>query len=190
MYIDSASKFCPHCGAEQGQASTPSNTTIRPPVSNSTPIQTEQQHGSVMEFLFSMEGRISRQQYASFFIGHIAISIITLAIAIFPVYLLLALYPSIAVTVKRSHDINKSGHFVWLCLIPLFGLIPSLMLLFIKGTEGSNRYGKDPLAVHEEIELNQPKASLFNTEDISATGKVNSEQQKAGSDFDRMFDQD
>ena len=64
------------------------------------------------------------------------------------------------------------------------------MLLFIKGTEGSNRYGKDPLAVHEETELNQRKAPLFNKEDIPAAGKVNSEQQKAGSDFDRMFDQD
>jgi len=60
---------------------------------------------------------------------------------------LVFLWPSLAVYTKRWHDRNKSG---WWSLIVLVPLIGSLWLLiecgFLRGTEGPNRFGDDPLA--------------------------------------------
>lgn len=53
-------------------------------------------------------------------------------------YSLFVFLPSIAVGVRRMHDINKSG---WFLLIPLYNLI----LLAERGTDGENKYGSDPL---------------------------------------------
>jgi uncharacterized membrane protein YhaH (DUF805 family) len=47
--------------------------------------------------------------------------------------------PSIAVTVRRMHDVDKSG---WFCLIPIYGLV----LCCTNGTQGQNRFGPDPKA--------------------------------------------
>jgi uncharacterized membrane protein YhaH (DUF805 family) len=48
--------------------------------------------------------------------------------------------------VKRLHDLNKSGWNYLLFLIPLVGLLLGLILLFKRGTKGSNQYGPDSLA--------------------------------------------
>lgn len=53
------------------------------------------------------------------------------------IYSLAVLIPSIAVGVRRMHDIDKSG---WYILIPLYDLI----LAIRNGTEGDNKYGSDP----------------------------------------------
>lgn len=45
--------------------------------------------------------------------------------------------PSIAVAVRRMHDINKSG---WFILIPFY----NIYLFCIDGTRGENAYGEDP----------------------------------------------
>ncbi len=62
------------------------------------------------------------------------------------------LIPSLAVNVRRFHDRNISG-WVWLGMvvlsnIPYVGFLLSIAMLVIeilKGTEGPNRYGDDPL---------------------------------------------
>lgn len=53
------------------------------------------------------------------------------------VYLAL-LIPTIAVGVRRMHDVDKSG---WFLLIPIY----SLILALTPGTPGPNRFGPDPL---------------------------------------------
>ena len=59
---------------------------------------------------------------------------------------LILLYPSFAVNAKRWHDRDKSAWWVLLGLIPVLGQILCFIVLgFIKGTEGSNRFGPDPL---------------------------------------------
>ncbi|KAB2832665.1 MAG: DUF805 domain-containing protein [Caedimonadaceae bacterium] len=52
---------------------------------------------------------------------------------------------SLMMNIKRAHDRGRSGHFLWLLLIPLVSLWPTIELLFLKGTEGSNKFGEDPL---------------------------------------------
>lgn len=53
--------------------------------------------------------------------------------------------PSLALLVRRLHDINRSGWWVLLCLTGI-GVFVILVFLFIGGTEGENDYGPDPKA--------------------------------------------
>jgi uncharacterized membrane protein YhaH (DUF805 family) len=53
--------------------------------------------------------------------------------------------PSIAVGVRRLHDIDKTGWWCLLLLIPIIGAIALLVMFCIKGTDGPNRFGEDPL---------------------------------------------
>ena len=56
------------------------------------------------------------------------------------------LIPGIAVSVRRLHDLDKSGWWLLICLIPLVGAIILIVWFCTKGTEGPNRFGTDPLA--------------------------------------------
>lgn len=58
------------------------------------------------------------------------------------IYNLATIIPSISLTVRRLHDSDKTG---WLCLIALIlyiGILIVLILTFLEGTKGPNRYGK------------------------------------------------
>ena len=55
------------------------------------------------------------------------------------------LVPSIAVAVRRMHDVGKSG---WYILIPIY----SLILALTEGEKGTNAYGPDPKNDTESIE--------------------------------------
>ena len=52
--------------------------------------------------------------------------------------------PSLAVLVRRLHDIDRSGWWMLIALIPLLGWIVLFVFLCLDGTFGSNRYGEDP----------------------------------------------
>jgi uncharacterized membrane protein YhaH (DUF805 family) len=54
------------------------------------------------------------------------------------------LVPSLAVTVRRLHDTDRSGWWWFLVLIPLFGWLVLFIFLVQDGTPGSNRHGPDP----------------------------------------------
>ncbi|HPE49639.1 MAG TPA: DUF805 domain-containing protein [Hyphomonas sp.] len=67
-------------------------------------------------------------------------------------YFLAVIIPSIALFVRRLHDINQTG---WIYLgivvasfIPVIGLlasIASIVIACIPGTKGPNKYGDDPI---------------------------------------------
>ena len=54
------------------------------------------------------------------------------------VWLLIILIPSLALSIRRMHDQDRSG---WWILVPIAGAI---MVWFIPGTAGPNRFGPDP----------------------------------------------
>lgn len=54
--------------------------------------------------------------------------------------------PSLALAVRRLHDLDRSGWWFLLCCIPLIGWIILIIWYCVKGTEGPNRFGADPLA--------------------------------------------
>ncbi|MEM7742511.1 MAG: DUF805 domain-containing protein [Pseudomonadota bacterium] len=52
--------------------------------------------------------------------------------------------PGIALLIRRLHDLDKSGWWILIFLIPLVNLIMMLIWFTQKGTEGDNRFGPDP----------------------------------------------
>lgn len=74
------------------------------------------------------------------------------AIALIVVSIIAMFVAMICITIRRLHDLNKSG---WLCLIfliPLVGTIFSIYVMAAKGTEGENKYGiKRPTEQTEKV---------------------------------------
>ena len=60
-------------------------------------------------------------------------------------FVMLALWINLATRVKRWHDLDLSGWFVALNMIPFFGVFVLIWQGCAAGTVGSNRYGIDPL---------------------------------------------
>lgn len=92
----------------------------------------------------NFSGRARRSEYWYFVLFNIIIAVILGQIAIlieFPwlvtIYYLAILIPSIAVGVRRMHDVGKSG---WYLLIPVY----SFILAVTEGQRGVNDYGEDP----------------------------------------------
>jgi uncharacterized membrane protein YhaH (DUF805 family) len=89
-------------------------------------------------------GRARRSEYWYFFLFNLIISFILGFIGgaigfiyLGNIYSIAVLIPSIAVGVRRMHDVDKSG---WFILIPIYNLI----LACTDGTPGENSYGEDP----------------------------------------------
>jgi uncharacterized membrane protein YhaH (DUF805 family)/outer membrane protein assembly factor BamD (BamD/ComL family) len=55
------------------------------------------------------------------------------------IFILVTFLPSLAVSVRRLHDIDRTGWWMLLVVVPIF-------LALYKGTPGPNRFGPDPLA--------------------------------------------
>lgn len=63
------------------------------------------------------------------------------------IVVLVFLWPSLALYTKRWHDRGKSGWWTLIAFVPIIGGIWLLVELgFLRGTEGPNLYGPDPLA--------------------------------------------
>jgi uncharacterized membrane protein YhaH (DUF805 family) len=66
---------------------------------------------------------------------------------IYIVYALFVFLPGLAVSVRRLHDVNKSGWLFFIILIPLAGAIWLLVLLCTDSTPGLNKYGPNPKGI-------------------------------------------
>jgi uncharacterized membrane protein YhaH (DUF805 family) len=62
-------------------------------------------------------------------------------------YSLAVLLPSIALSVRRLHDIDRTGWWLLIAFVPLIGAIVLLIFAVLDGTPGDNRYGPSPKAV-------------------------------------------
>ena len=56
-----------------------------------------------------------------------------------------AFLAEVCVTVRRLHDLDRTGWRWLLSFVPFVNLYIWCMLVFEPGTDGSNRYGEDPL---------------------------------------------
>ena len=59
---------------------------------------------------------------------------------------LITLIPNLAVAIRRLHDTDRSGWWLFIGMIPLVGTIILLVFMFTEGTRGPNRFGPDPKA--------------------------------------------
>jgi len=62
------------------------------------------------------------------------------------IFALAVLLPSLALSVRRLHDTDKSAWWLLLVLVLLFGWIALLVFTMTEGTRGANRFGPDPIA--------------------------------------------
>lgn len=60
------------------------------------------------------------------------------------VYSIFTIIPSIAVSVRRLHDVGKSGTSLLIVLIPFIGVIWFLLVLFTDSNQEENQYGPNP----------------------------------------------
>ena len=100
-------------------------------------------------------GRARRKEYWMFILINAIIALIIMGIGqqigtygfiLSLIYSLAILLPSLAVSVRRLHDIGKSGWMILITLIPIIGGIWFLILTIKEGEKGANQYGEDPKA--------------------------------------------
>ncbi len=97
----------------------------------------------------NFKGRSRRSEYWWFYLFYMAMSGLlgslsqssTIFAFISLAFSLGMLIPSIAVGVRRLHDINKSGWFLLFGLIPILGWIYIIILLAKRGSTEENRFG-------------------------------------------------
>lgn len=54
--------------------------------------------------------------------------------------------PALSVSVRRLHDLNKSGWWYLIIFIPLIGAIVLIIWFLMRGTVGTNDFGEDPIS--------------------------------------------
>lgn len=89
-------------------------------------------------------GRASRAEYWWFALFAFVVSIVLSAAGaglISGLFSLATLVPSLAVGVRRLHDLGKSGWFLLISLIPLIGAL-ILIYWFIQPSADSNQFGE------------------------------------------------
>jgi len=101
-------------------------------------------------------GRASRSEYWFFVLFQLLlfVSVMILdglafrgSVAVFTTLAwLLLILPGFAVTVRRLHDIDMSGWWIWISFVPLIGSIFLLVWMCRRGTQGPNRFGTGPVA--------------------------------------------
>lgn len=136
-----------------------SPTTFEPP-----PFLAPQSNTSLSkrQILFSFKGRIPRRTYWLWSILTVVSFILPLALLVplldsketaleatglilFIPLLIVFIWASFAVRVKRWHDHDKSGVWLLIGMIPYVGgMISFIFLGCMRGTLGPNRYGDDP----------------------------------------------
>ncbi len=103
----------------------------------------------VKDHYVDFEGRATRQQFWMFVLVSFLIQFVLGAIRLEMVANLVGLavmLPSIAIATRRLHDINKSGWWQLIILVPVVGLFVMIYFLVQKSDAGSNQYGV-PVAV-------------------------------------------
>lgn len=110
----------------------------------------------VLKQYADFSGRARRKEYWMFVLINILITygIIFISIGfeipelsiLNSIYSFAVLVPSIAVGVRRMHDVGKSG---WYLLIPIY----SLILACTDSEAGSNKWGPNPKSDTEDIDL-------------------------------------
>ena len=184
--LDDDSEFCPKCGRKQKETITDRfEETVHDFTKQIQPKIEEAGRSPKFSFRWALytvlkrkysdfSGRACRSEYWWYILFvnllYIGLSIVGgvltvftgmigayLMIAIFIIALVGLLVPSIAVTVRRMHDLNVSGW--WLILFLVLSLIPLINNLLVigyiicfclKGTTGTNKYGQDPLAAENQ----------------------------------------
>lgn len=146
--------FCSSCGARMGMQSADQST-----VKLSKEIKGIGWYFEALKKYAVFNGRARRKEYWMFtlffiiFIFAAAIVDVVLGTTtedgagiLVTVYILAMIIPNISVSVRRLHDLGKSGWLYLINLIPFIGAIFFLVLMCTDGIRGNNNFGPDPKA--------------------------------------------
>ena len=61
------------------------------------------------------------------------------------IFLLVTFLPTLAVSVRRFHDMDRTGWWILIELVPYIGFIVTFFWYMVPGTDGDNRFGPRPL---------------------------------------------
>ena len=78
-----------------------------------------------------------------------------IVIAVLVLYVLATIVPSIAVTVRRLHDIGKSGSWYFISFIPYIGGFWLLILTCMDSENKPNKWGENPKGIGNDSVINQ-----------------------------------
>jgi uncharacterized membrane protein YhaH (DUF805 family) len=67
-----------------------------------------------------------------------------IALIVFCIFALAMFIPSLAVSFRRLHDIDKGAAWILAYLVPIVGPLIILVMCLLDGTPGPNKYGQDP----------------------------------------------
>lgn len=107
------------------------------------------------------KGRSRRKEYWMFLLVNMMVAFILIVLdnllglasetlgygPLYGVYLLATILPGLALSVRRLHDIGKSGWMLLIVLIPLIGGIWLIVLMAKEGEAAENKYGINPKEV-------------------------------------------
>ena len=116
----------------------------------------------LQENYLNFEGRARRSEFWWFqlfvIVGYIVVGVLfgvlgavlgdtgaTIGSLLYAVFGLGVLLPALAVSVRRLHDIDKSGWWLLIDLVPLVGPILLIVWFCSAGTAGQNKFGSDPV---------------------------------------------
>jgi len=105
------------------------------------------------EHYADFKGRARRKEYWMFVLCNLLAAIVVAFVAgliklpvLYYLYGLAVLVPGVAVSVRRLHDIGKSGWWIFISLIPVIGGIWLLVLFCLDSQAGANEWGENPKA--------------------------------------------
>ncbi|MDO8989037.1 MAG: DUF805 domain-containing protein [Sideroxyarcus sp.] len=99
----------------------------------------------VLKNYATFEGRAGREEYWNFTLLNVIVGIALFVTnhRMLGVYMLAVLIPSIAVSVRRLHDVDRSGWWLLIAAVPVVGIV-FLYFMLQDGMPGANRYGFNP----------------------------------------------
>ncbi len=103
------------------------------------------------------QGRSTRKEfwlfYLFFIVGYIVLLFIDLYLELFSyeaeiglftgVFTFAMFIPALSVQIRRLHDIDRTGFWILISIIPIIGAIVLLIFMCLKGSEGENRFGPE-----------------------------------------------
>lgn len=127
----------------------------------------------------TFSGRARRSEYWFFSLYHFLLVLVAsffiqsgMGIVLICILFAVNFLPHLSVLVRRLHDTDHSGWWVWLPFVPIVGPIILIIWLCTRGTEGENRFGPILIAgdnasrpLSDKPESSAESPAMFDTSD-------------------------
>lgn len=121
----------------------------------------------VLKQYSDFSGRARRKEYWMFVLFNMIFAIVAMILdnvlgiemegvgygPLYGLYVLAMIIPGLALTVRRLHDVGKSGWMILIALIPLIGGIWVLVLMVTDSIPEENEYGQNPKEIISETNV-------------------------------------